>query len=192
MDNSMILNQIRMASTSLSDGLSSDDFSILSRELEKLIQTVLKPTYKRMPPDLEETVLWTGQRIINEVSKISPGQRIEYINLEILSTEIGQLDWECKKTAEESLLGLPDMWTLKMRAKENLEKVQDYYELLKKKGPVFEKRFGRVLSEARNDCEFVLGVSENSSLRLGRVIKNLQQNNAWPPDWYKELWMKDK
>jgi len=181
-----------MASSQISEGLSSEEYSVVRDELARLINTSLEPTYKRMPPDLEETVLWSSQRIIGEVAKIPPEKRLEYIQLEILHREIGRLDWDCREIAEKSIADSPDMPALRVWAKENLEKVEGYYRLLEEKVPSWERKFGRNLSEARLDCEFVLGMTQHSSLRLGRTIQILQQYGSWPPNWYRELWMKEK
>ena len=192
MDNNIIENQIQMASSQISAGLSSEEYTIVRDELVRLINTALAPTYKRRPPDLEKTVLFASQRVIGEVVKIPPEQRLEYIQLEILSYEIGELDWDCREIAEKSIAASPDMPALRARAKENLEKVEEYYRLLEEKGPFWERQFGRQLSEAVLDCEFVLGISRHSSLRLGRTIQILQQHGSWPPDWFREIWMKEK
>jgi hypothetical protein len=112
--------------------------------------------------------------------------------MEILHREIGRLDWDCRKIAERSIAHSPDMPALRVRAKENLEKVEGYYRLVEEKGPDWEREFGRQLSEARLDCKFVLGISQHSSLRLGRTIQILREYGSWPPEWYRELWMKEK
>ena len=194
MDKNIIENQIQMASTQISVGLSSEEYSIVRVELARLINTALEPEFKTTPPDpnLEKIVLFSSKRIIGEVVKIPPEQRLEYIQTEILHYEIGKLDWDCREIAEKSIADSPDMPALQARAKENLEKVEGYYRFLEEKVPSWERKFGRQLSEARLDCEFVLGASMHSSLRLGRTIQILQQHGSWPPDWYREIWMKDK
>lgn len=194
MNKNIVENQVQMASNQISAGLSSEEYSTVCVELARLINTALEPEFKTTPPDpdLEKTVLFSSRRIIGEVVKIPPEQRLEYIQLEILHHKIGRLDWDCREIAEKSIAASPDIPALQAQAKENLEKIEGFYRLLEERVPSWERQFGRQLSEARLDCKFVLGVSRHSSMRLGRTIRILQQHGSWPPDWYREIWMKEK
>jgi hypothetical protein len=188
----MISTLLQEAQPFILNGLSKDKTNLLIVGFEHLIRNIFEDADRELFPDFEAMSLRIGRRIIKEVGETPTEKRLEYVQLEILNREIDRLDWDCRDIAEKSISNSPDMTDLKSQAKENLEKVEEYYHLLKEKGSFWEKKFGRTLSEARHDCEFVLGISEYSSLRLGRMIRILQENGSWPPDWYRELWMKEK
>lgn len=191
--NEKLLDQLIQEGVSkILDGLPSEQYAEAKSGLSHLLRIDIEPTFKGSTPKVDEIAARIGRRVIDEIAKTPPEKRLEYIQLEILSNEIGNLDWDCREIAEKSIEASPDMPTLQGQAKKNLEKVEEYYRLLEEKGPFWEREFGRNLSEAHLDCRFVLGLTEHSSLRLGRTIQILQQHGSWPPDWYRQIWMKEK
>ena len=132
-------------------------------------------------PNFEKLVLGIGRDVIKEISEVSPEVRLKYIKQKLLIREIGHVDRSSRKIAEESLSVAPDIPTLQDQASTILERILEINRILEQMDSDWQKQYGRTLSEARFDCEFVLGDHSRSSMRLGRTISYLQSTGNWPP-----------
>jgi len=177
----LIQRILQDAPARISFGLSPDDAVVAMSEFERLIRIAIGSRDTTTFPNFNEMALRIGARITQEVSEVPPEKRLEYIQQELLVREVGSLNWEAWNIAEKSLQEAPDLPALQAQARVILDKIIQIHCLLKEKGSEWERRFGRDLSEATLDCEFVLGDHSRSSLRLGRTIRFLQKKGVLPP-----------
>ncbi len=168
--------------------LSPEDSAAVASGFERLLRVALEKD-RSDAPDPDAMGLRIGRRIIEKISEVAPEKRLEHIQQELLDREISDLDRRARGLAEQSLQASPDLLTLRAQARVILNKLEHVHLLLKEKGPDWEHRYGRTLSEALMDCRFVLGINRLSSLRLGRDIRFMKEVGTWPPAWYEELWL---
>ncbi len=191
MNEQILQTLLQEAPSQILADLSPEEAAAVAAAFERWLRTVLEKD-RSFIPKADAMALSIGKTLIKKTSAIAPEKRLEYIEQQLLRDEISSLDLQARKLGEQSLLESPDLPALRIQARAVLDKLIQMRSRLKEKGPEWEQRYGRTMSEASLDCRFVLGEVPYSSLRLGRDIRLMQGRGAWPPDWYAELWRQDE
>lgn len=181
MNEEIIQKLIKEAKHKIIEKLSSRDAEVLVVTFEQYLRSTLEKTYRRDKPKVDEIALRIGRTIIKEVSELLPENRLEHCQRELLDQKIGDLDRSSWDIAEKYISDETIIPVLQSQASKNLEKIQEIYRFLEQKGVDWQNRYGRTLSEATLDCQFVLGNHSQSSLRLSKILRFLQEQGKWPP-----------
>jgi hypothetical protein len=181
MNEDLIQTILREAPSRILTGLSPEDATSVEAAFERLVRVAIGKADPTFFPNFEILTLGVGDDLIKAVAEVPPENRLAYIEQELLDREISDLDRSAWDIAELSLQDLPDLPALQAQAKTILDNILEKQQLLEEKGPEWQMRYARNLSEATLDCNFVLGDHSRSSLRLGRTIRFLQEEGRWPP-----------
>ncbi len=190
MNEEIIQTLLQEASSQILEGISPQEVLALSAEFEHLLTICIGTMYLTPFPENDERALGAGRCLIEEICSVPPEDRLQHLQRELLVEELGDLDADAWDTAETSLRTSPDLSALQAQARATLDQINDLWQILHKRGPAWEQSFTRTLSEASQDCLFVLGESPYCSFRVGRAIRFMQDTGGhWPPAWYEELWL---
>ncbi len=191
MNEEIIQTLLQEASSQILEGISSQEVLAVSTEFEHLLTICIRTAYLTPFPKNDERALGAGRCLIEEICNVPPENRLEHLQRELLVEEMGDLDADAWDAAETSLKISPDLPALRAQARATLDQINALRHILHKKGPAWEQSFARTLSEASQDCLFVLGESPYSSFRVGRTIRFMRDMGHWPPTWYEELWSRE-
>lgn len=180
------------AASQIVEGVSPQETLAVSTEFERLLTIRIGKMYLARFPKNDERALRAGRYLTEETCSVPPGNRLEHLRRELLVEVMSDLDSSAWDAAETSLKKSADLPALRAQARAILDRIRELRRVLNEKHPAWEQDYARNLSEASQDCTFVLGESPYSSFRLGRTIRLIQDLGTWPPAWYEELWLENK
>lgn len=173
MNANLIKTLSQQAQSQISADLSLQDSSSVVTEFERLLNAALEVVYLTPSPKNDEIAQRVGQSLIKKVSQVPPQTRLEFIQNELIEQEVRNLNMTAWKIAQQWIAKSPNRPALQAQAKTVYENTQQLYNLLDQMGTSWRDRYNRSLAEALSDCRYVLGLSQHSSLRLGRLLKIL-------------------
>ena len=99
------------------EGISPEDGPVVSAEFERLLTVCLGKADLPSSSNTEELTLRAGRYLIDEICKLPPDARLEYIQKELFVQELSGLDAEARRIAQDTLKESPDLPAMRTRAR---------------------------------------------------------------------------
>jgi len=167
MENKDIINSIiSRVSGELKKDMSDDN----SKEVLDEYRDFLELTLDKMS---EEEKQWFPDFEVENVAELDATNRLEHIQEERASLEIGILEREAWDLAMKysNNEGKGNAAELKETAKDLKQKIEEFADSLEEADSDLSKRFARIISEVLLDCEYIIGDKQVASLRMGRILR---------------------
>ncbi len=161
-------------------GLDQEAESMVA-EFNRLLQQVIEGVY-RTPSEHNATLArQAGEELIRQVADLPPQERSDFIADKVFNIRVNEASKQAWQVVMQWLSNPEE--SLRIQARDILSQAKHLSDELEQKyPPAVRSRYGRVLSEAILDCEYVLGATDKVSLRLGRALGATQkQPQAQPP-----------
>ncbi len=173
MNEKLLKELLAEAEGPITQGLSASEGHRVKDSFEHLLRRTLEATYRTPSPHNDTIARGAGTSLIRDVAEVEPQKRSDYIAGELFNARVGEVSREAWSAVEKVLSG-DDNQVLRTQAKSILEEVERLQNELKSRyAPGQRSGYGRMLSEALLDANYVLGNRDRVSLRLGRTLRAL-------------------
>ena len=171
MTQELIQALVQEAHTPITAGISDKEAAQVERLFAVLLRSILETIFATPVQQKEAIARQTAKDLTTRIVSIPPQERVDYLIKEKLVQDLRLLDAKAF-SAVRQLLAYPDQrGALVPQATKVLEELDRIKEKIASMWPDQPERYGRILSEAALDCQYVLGPTHITSLRLGRLLK---------------------
>lgn len=141
--------------------------------LKNLLVQKIELLYEVPSPNNDAFAARIVNQLLSEIRSLPPAQRLSNITQQLLELKIARLDRQSQILTKLWLGVNPKRAVLRRQAEEILHETQQLLETLDAPS---KQLFGRMLSEILAECNYISGISKDTSLRMGRLLKHLSEN----------------
>jgi hypothetical protein len=152
-------------------GLSGEESTQVEQLFTSVLRSLIEVIFLTPVQHKNAIAQRTGEDLIRRVASISPYDRVGYLIKEKIDQDIRRIDFAAFALAKRLLMNPNQRESLIPQAKKILSASDRCKEEIMNTWPQQNERYGRLFSEISLDCQYVLGGTDKTSLRLGRLLK---------------------
>jgi hypothetical protein len=155
----------------ITSGLSGEESVRVERLFANVLRSITEPIYQTPVQHKDAVARRTAENLIRRTASVPSKDRVNYLTKENFNQDAHHLDTQAFAVAKQLLINPNQREALIPQARSILAKVERLKGEIARIWPDQRERYGRILSEAVLDCQYVVSPTDKTSLRLGRLAK---------------------